>query len=81
MNEQLAFAEFGFVPRPKLRLVEVEDRINRHRIIQPCPSRQTLINWLEEGRLEGRKSPLGWLVFEDSFKKFVRSLDEEAVAA
>lgn len=69
MAVQLTLA--GIVIRPKLRLSEVERLIEKHRIIVPCPSRQTLINWLEDGTLEGVQSSLGWLVYEDSFLAWV----------
>lgn len=79
MATQIAF---GFAPRPKLRLAEIEDIITKHRIIVPCPSRQTLINWIEEGYMEGRLiGTLGWIVYEDSFIRWVKSLEEDAIAA
>jgi len=57
------------LPRPRLKLREVERLIELHRIITPPPTRQTLIRWCEEGIFEtadrGERSP--WLVYEDSF--------------
>lgn len=73
MAIQLTLA--GITIRPKLRLSEVERLIEQHRIVVPCPSRQTLINWLEDGTLEGVPNSLGWLVYEDSFLAWVRSLE------
>lgn len=67
----------GFAPRPKLRLGMVETLIKQHRIILPPPSRQTLITWIEQGVLEGRLTQLGWIVYEDSFIKWARSLEAE----
>ena len=66
--------------RPKLRLSEVQRLIERNRIIVPTPTRRTLSNMCEDGRLETAANPpskLGWLVYEDSFWKWVRSLDGE----
>ena len=64
--------------RTKLRIGEVERLIKTHRIIVPPLSRQTLIRMCEEGIFEtagncaGRN---GWLVYEDSFLKWVEELD------
>jgi len=70
---------FDFQPRPKMRLGEIERLIRKHRIIMPPLSRQTLIRMCEDGTFEtsGTKpTMIGWLVFEDSFMRWVRSLDE-----
>jgi len=64
--------------RPKLRLSEIERLIEKHRIIVPPLSRQTLIRMCEEGIFETSGSAAGrngWLVFEDSFLKWVEKLD------
>lgn len=68
-----------FETRPKLRLGEVERLIKKHRIIVPPLSRQTLIRMCEEGIFETSGSSAGrngWLVYEDSFLKWVKGLDE-----
>ena len=65
-------------PRTKLRLSEVERLIKEHRIIVPPLSRTTLVNMCEDGTFETagtRPATIGWLVFEDSFWKWVKSLD------
>lgn len=81
---------FKFPVRTKLKLSQVEALIRQHRIIVPCPSRQTLIGLCEDGTLEsvgkdaeGRPQPtnLGWLVFEESFLRWAENLDGVAVAA
>lgn len=70
-----------FTPKPKLRLCQVEDYLNTTQAMGECPSRQTLINWLEEGQLEGVKlDGLGWLVYQDSFKRFLHKLDTSSLA-
>lgn len=64
--------------RTKLRLSEIERLIRKHRVIVPPPSRQALIALCEDGTLEtaGRKATsLGWLVYEDSFLGWIKSLD------
>ncbi len=68
-----------FQPRTKMRLSEIERLIKKHRIIIPPPSRQTLIKLCEDGTFEtvgGGPTAIGWLVFEDSFIRWARSLDE-----
>jgi len=64
-------------PRTLLRLSEIERLIRKHRIIVPLPSRRYLITLCEDGTFEtsarGPKDP--WLVYEDSFLKWVKSLD------
>lgn len=68
-----------FSPRPKLRLAEIESLIRKHRIIVPALSRRALIALCEDGTLEtagNAPTKVGWLVFEDSFLRWVRNLDE-----
>jgi hypothetical protein len=70
-------SEFDF--RPKLRLAEVERIIKRQRILVPAPSRTSLITMCEHGVFEtagGGASQFGWLVYEDSFLKWAKALDE-----
>lgn len=70
-----------FTPKPKLRLCQVEDYLTKTQAMGECPSRQTLINWLEAGDLEGVKlTGLGWLVYQDSFKRFLHRLDASQLA-
>lgn len=68
-----------FQPKTKIRLSEIERLIRKHRMIVPPPSRQTLIRLCEDGTFEtagDRPTAMGWLVFEDSFFRWARSLDE-----
>lgn len=69
---------FTFRPRVKIRLSEIERLIKKHRIIVPPPSRQMLIRLCEDGTFETagqRPTPMGWLVFEDSFLAWLKRLD------
>lgn len=69
-----------YQPRVKIRLSEIERLIRKHRIIVPPLSRQTLIKMCEEGMFEtvgDGPTILGWLVYEDSFWKWAKSLDRE----
>lgn len=64
-------------PRTVLRLSEVERLIRIHRIVIPPLASRTLQKMCEDGTLEtaprlGRR----WLVYEDSFLDWVKSLDE-----
>ena len=63
--------------RPKLRLSEIEKLIRTHRIIVPAPSRRSLIAMCESGILEAVIPPgkNHWLVYEDSFLRWVKDLD------
>jgi hypothetical protein len=64
--------------RPVVKLSEIERLIRRHRIMTPVPSRQTLIRMCESGIFETvRESPgrSGWLVYEDSFIRWVKDLN------
>jgi len=66
-------------PRPTLRLTEITRLIKKHRIIVPVPSKPSLISLCENGTFEtvgGRPTRFGWLVFEDSFLKWVKSLSK-----
>jgi len=77
--QQTLFTDF--TPKPKLRLCQVEDYLTKTQAMGECPSRQTLINWLDEGQLEGVKvEGLGWLVYQDSFKRFLHRLDGAQLA-
>ena len=63
---------------PATVLAEIERLIRKHRIITPPLSRQTLVTMCEDGTFETAGSAptkLGWLVYEDSFLKWVKSLD------
>ena len=69
-----------FNPRPKLRLVEIERLIRKHRIIVPTPTRHSLIGMCESGDFEAIKFPTTgrgsrWLVYEDSFLDWVKRMD------
>lgn len=71
---------FDIKPRTKLRLSEVERLIRIHRIIIPPLSRATLVNMCEDGTFEtagAGPTSIGWLVYEESFKNWVRALDGE----
>ena len=77
---------FPFKVRPALRLREIEAALRSSRVIIPVPSRPTLIGLIEAGTLEGfkltqvQKKSQSWLVYEDSFHKWVKSFQPEAYA-
>jgi len=81
MNNVIGFSPqngFSFAPRTKLKLSEIERLIRKHRIIVPCPARQTLIAMCEDGTFEtvgNTPTSLGWLVYEESFLRWCRHLD------
>lgn len=68
------------ISRTKIRLSEIERVLRRERVILPVPSRTKLTAMCEDGTFEtaGKKpGPFGWLVYEDSFRNWLRSLDAE----
>jgi hypothetical protein len=68
-----AFAkfDFGFTPRPMLRLTAVEATISA-RGLNP-PSRSQLINLVKSNVLDGKKISVGYIVAEDSLLKWIDS--------
>ncbi len=75
------FYDFGVDVQPRLRLARIEEILRRTRVIDPIPSRNTLIALCEEGKLEAELTTFGWLVKEESFKAWVRSLHQNDAAA
>ncbi len=72
--------KFDFEIRPLLNLGEIEDIIRQHRIMRPVPCRWTLINYINVGTFEGFKENGQWVVYEDSFEGWVRSLQQRKIA-
>ena len=70
--------DFGYVTRPSLRLSRIEEILRQSKIIDPPPSRQTLVNLILDGTLKGKKTKLGFIVYEDSFRAWIRSFQPEA---
>jgi hypothetical protein len=64
---------FDFAHEPCLRLYRIEEILRETRILDPIPSRKTLIRRIEDGTLTGKKVRGGYLVTESSFKQFIRS--------
>ncbi len=73
--------DFGFAIRPCLRLSRIEEILQQTKIVDPVPSRKTLIRALEQGLLDGKKVKSGWIVYEDSFNAWVRSHQPEEYAS
>lgn len=70
---------FDYRPRTALRLARVETILHEERVMDPVPCRMTLIGWIEDGTLEGKKTEMGfWIVYEDSLDAFVRKLQPAA---
>ena len=68
-------------PRPKLRIAEIDRLIRKHRIIVPPLTRRALTAMCEDGTFDtvgNAPTKMGWLVFEDSFVEWVKSLDSES---
>lgn len=70
--------DFGFPIRRTLRLCEIEEIMQHSMIIKPPPSRSYYLNKLEDGTLEGHRTEFGWVVYEDSFRNWVKNLQQKA---
>jgi hypothetical protein len=70
--------DFGFKTEPCLRLQRIEEILRQQRIFDPAPSRPTLIKLIEDGTLEGLLTSVGYVVYEYSFKAWVRSFQPQA---
>lgn len=78
-DQNAADYDFGFPIRPALRLGYVEHIIAAKGILKPTPSRMTLIRMIQSGVLQGKQLPhkqlnAEWIVYEDSFIAWVKSL-------
>ncbi len=65
---------------PLIKLGEVERALSQ--VFTPPPSRPTIIEWIEEGTLEGRQIGRGrhWFVYESSLVRFVEGAQEKMAA-
>ena len=64
------------LPRPKLRLTEVERLIRIHRIVIPPLSTRHLREMCEAGTFQtAPRTGREWLVYEDSFLDWVKRMD------
>lgn len=70
--------DFGFDVRPVMRLCEIELILKESRVLTPVPSRPSLIALIETGELVGLKRGRAWMVYEDSFKAWVKSFQPES---
>lgn len=70
--------DFGFTHRPALRLARIQEILKQSKVIDPVPSRQTLVNLILSGKLDGKKTDFGYIVYEDSLKAWIKSLQPEA---
>jgi hypothetical protein len=70
----MARYDFGFTTHTCLRLSRVEEILRHNRVIDPIPSRPTLIRMIEDGTLEGVRTSVGYVVYEYSFIAWVKSL-------
>lgn len=65
--------QFSFPISPVLKLSEIERILRRDQIIRPVPSRRTLINWIEDGTLNGQITSKGYYVVTvESFECLVK---------
>lgn len=67
---------FDFAPRTKMRVSDAIKVLKRFEVFKVPPSRETLIDLILDGTLEGRKIGDMWFIYADSFDCWVKSLDE-----
>ena len=60
-----------------MRLSRVLEILKQLKVIDPVPTRQTFIRWIESGKIEGRKIDGGYIVYEDSLREWIKSLQPE----
>ena len=70
--------DFGFKVRRTLRRSNVQDILHKSGAFDQVPSRPYLIGLIEEGRLEGKLTDFGYIVYEESFNEWVRSFQTAA---
>lgn len=65
-----------------IKLRDVEIALREYFLDGSCPSRSTIIGWIEEGTLEGKQIGTGrnYYVRESSFAKFKASLGNDSFA-
>ena len=71
--------DFGFQVRPTLRLSRVEEILRATHIIEPLPSRRTLVNLILDGTIQGKQTRFGYVVYEDSFKQWLHDYHEDTL--
>lgn len=64
-----------------IKLVEVEAVLAK--VLYPVPSRPTIVEWIEEGILEGRQIGTGqnWHVYSSSLDEFILASQPRRMAA
>jgi len=67
---------FDFAPRTKMKVSDVIHTLRKFRVFTTPPSRETIIDLILDGTLDGRKIGDMWFVYADSFEAWVKSLDE-----
>lgn len=73
--------QFDFAPRQKVTVSEALRTLAKYRIFTPNIDDETLLNFVHEGSIEGRKIGGRWFLYVDSFESWVKSLDEPMMMA
>lgn len=66
---------------PLLKLIEVERILSQ--VFRPAPSRPTIVQWIEDGTLEGKQIGRGdnWFVYQSSLDNFILASQPRKLAA
>lgn len=67
---------FDFAPRTKMKLSDAIFALRKFGVFTTPPSRDTMIDLILDGTIDGRKIGTIWFVYVDSFEKWVKSLDD-----
>jgi len=73
------YLAFDFPIERTLRVREAHEVLKD--VMGRPPTRATLLNWLEEGKLEGKQMSFGWIIYERSLTEFIRSMQPQGLAA
>jgi hypothetical protein len=68
--------QFDFAPRTKIKLSEAMSALKKFQVFTAPPCRETIVDLILDGSLEGKRIGGIWWIYLDSFERWVRSLDE-----
>lgn len=81
MQQSLFKHDFGApIPR-RLRIAKILEILRMTLVIDPPPGRNKIIHLCEDGTLDGVLTEFGYLITEESFNAWVRSIDGRNAAA
>lgn len=73
--------DFGFKPRPCIKVSRAQEILREQRVFDPVPSRQTIVNKIQDGTLDGISTTSGYWIYTDSFIAWVKSFQPQSEVA